>query len=169
MRIIQTVYNGYYFRSRLEAKWAVFFDAAGIQYNYEPEGYIMDNGATYLPDFYLPENDVYVEIKGKPLSDEEWNKIDSFAREKYDMPITGTRFRLLRDIPLKPPILCYMYVGPTEIANAFPGMDKPIYGCLVPGFWIPAKRIETIDDALLKARMARFEHGEKPRVANRWR
>ena len=34
---IETVYNGYRFRSRLEARWAVFFDAAGIEYEYEPE------------------------------------------------------------------------------------------------------------------------------------
>ena len=29
---IETVYNGYRFRSRLEARWAVFFDALGITY-----------------------------------------------------------------------------------------------------------------------------------------
>lgn len=61
---IETVYNGYRFRSRLEARWAVFFDAAGIKYEYEPEGFEAD-GVRYLPDFYLPELDdgVYVEVK----------------------------------------------------------------------------------------------------------
>lgn len=59
---IETVYNGYRFRSRLEARWAVFFDAAGIKYEYEPEGYEVD-GTRYLPDFYLPELDVHVEVK----------------------------------------------------------------------------------------------------------
>jgi hypothetical protein len=39
MRALETHYNGYRFRSRLEARWAVFFDACGIQYRYEPEGY----------------------------------------------------------------------------------------------------------------------------------
>ncbi len=38
IKAIDTVYNGYKFRSRLEARWAVFFDAAGIKYEYEPEG-----------------------------------------------------------------------------------------------------------------------------------
>lgn len=28
---IETHYNGYRFRSRLEARWAVFFDALGIK------------------------------------------------------------------------------------------------------------------------------------------
>lgn len=59
---IETFYNGYRFRSRLEARWAVFFDAAGIKYEYEPEGYEVD-GIKYLPDFYLPELDVHVEVK----------------------------------------------------------------------------------------------------------
>ena len=33
MKAIETEYNGYRFRSRLEARWAVFFDALGIEYN----------------------------------------------------------------------------------------------------------------------------------------
>jgi len=36
---IETLYNGYRFRSRLEARWAVFFDAIGLKYEYEVEGY----------------------------------------------------------------------------------------------------------------------------------
>ena len=39
---IETVYNGYRFRSRLEARWAVFFDEAEIPYEYEPEGFDVD-------------------------------------------------------------------------------------------------------------------------------
>lgn len=62
MQAIETVYNGYRFRSRLEARWAVFFDAGGIEYQYEPEGF-EHNGVKYLPDFYLPQFDTYVEIK----------------------------------------------------------------------------------------------------------
>ena len=59
---IETVYNGYRFRSRLEARWAVFFDAMGIKYEYEPEGFYID-GEKYLPDFFLPEINAFVEIK----------------------------------------------------------------------------------------------------------
>ncbi|HEX6827105.1 MAG TPA: hypothetical protein VF077_12380 [Nitrospiraceae bacterium] len=39
IKAIETQYNGYRFRSRLEARWAIFFDIAGIAYHYEPEGY----------------------------------------------------------------------------------------------------------------------------------
>ena len=59
---IQTQYDGYLFRSRLEARWAVFFDNAKIAYEYEPEGFDL-NGEYYLPDFYLPDFQIYVEIK----------------------------------------------------------------------------------------------------------
>lgn len=62
---IQTEYKGYLFRSRLEARWAVFFDALGIEWKYETEGYEID-GKRYLPDFWLPAADAWVEVKGDP-------------------------------------------------------------------------------------------------------
>lgn len=64
---IETVYNGYKFRSRLEARWAVFFDAVGIEYEYEPEGLILSDGTPYLPDFYLPQFHSYFEVKSKHI------------------------------------------------------------------------------------------------------
>ena len=60
---IETYYNGYRFRSRLEARWAVFFNATRISYIYEPEGFVLPDGTKYLPDFYLPDLDAYVEVK----------------------------------------------------------------------------------------------------------
>lgn len=48
---IQTSYKGYRFRSRLEARWAVFFDALGLNWAYEPEGFKTPDGVQYLPDF----------------------------------------------------------------------------------------------------------------------
>ena len=69
---IETVYNGYRFRSRLEARWAVFFDAAGIKYQYEPQGFVAEDGTKYLPDFYLPDFDIYCEVKPtRPGAQEE--------------------------------------------------------------------------------------------------
>lgn len=53
LKAIETQYNGYRFRSRLEARWAVFFDQLGLPYVYEPEGFNLD-GVHYLPDFQLP-------------------------------------------------------------------------------------------------------------------
>lgn len=77
---IETIYKGYRFRSRLEARWAVFFDAMGIPYVYEPEGFVLSDGTMYLPDFYLPDSDTYAEIKGV-MSDKDQNKIEQFMKD----------------------------------------------------------------------------------------
>ena len=69
---IETVYNGYRFRSRLEARWAVFFDTAGIAYEYEKEGFVLSDGTKYLPDFWLPQFECFFEVKGEyPTSNEK--------------------------------------------------------------------------------------------------
>lgn len=83
IKAIPTEYKGYRFRSRLEARWAVFFDTCGVEWEYEPEGYDLGNGLYYLPDFLLhgvqgrAEGDLYVEVKGKMTADDA-NKITRF-------------------------------------------------------------------------------------------
>jgi hypothetical protein len=67
MKVIETEYAGYRFRSRLEARWAVFFDHADIAWDYEPQGYevVTPIGrVNYLPDFWLPGLGQYAEVKG---------------------------------------------------------------------------------------------------------
>ena len=71
---IETRYKGYRFRSRLEARWAVFMDHLDIPWDYEPQGYIVD-GQPYLPDFLVRPDDkegaFWLEIKGTfPLEEE---------------------------------------------------------------------------------------------------
>lgn len=61
---LETHYAGYRFRSRLEARWAVFFDAAGIAWEYERQGFELSDGTRYLPDFWLPAVNLWVEVKG---------------------------------------------------------------------------------------------------------
>lgn len=77
---IETVYKGYKFRSRLEARWAVFFTALGLDWEYEKEGFDLGN-SWYLPDFWLPSWNVWVEIKS-PNPEDGWmcNPTD-FCRE----------------------------------------------------------------------------------------
>jgi hypothetical protein len=65
LKPIETRYKGCRFRSRLEARWAVFFDAMGVRWEYEKEGYHLSNGERYLPDFWLPELGVWIEVKGQ--------------------------------------------------------------------------------------------------------
>lgn len=80
LKPIETEYNGYRFRSRLEARWAVFFDTLGIKWEYEKEGYNLD-GVWYLPDFWLPDYCYWIEIKGTVPTDEEKEKAIRLAKE----------------------------------------------------------------------------------------
>lgn len=59
---IPTEYLGLTFRSRLEARWAVFFGTRGIPWEYEPARFKLAADDTYLPDFLLAGR-VIVEIK----------------------------------------------------------------------------------------------------------
>src|SRR6267378_3558413 len=74
IKAIETRYDNYKFRSRIEARWAVFFNTLKIPYMYEMEGFDLE-GTWYLPDFYLPNFDCWVEIKGVEPTQEEINKV----------------------------------------------------------------------------------------------
>lgn len=68
IKAIETAYKGHRFRSRLEARWAVFFDEIRLEWWYEPEGYIL-NAGWYLPDFFLPALQIHVEVKPTDSAD----------------------------------------------------------------------------------------------------
>ena len=85
---IGTYYNGYYFRSRLEARWAVFFDALGVRYEYEPIG-LVKNGIRYLPDFMVrchgcrgecghDSFPLFIDVKGE-MTELDGEKIKTFS------------------------------------------------------------------------------------------
>ena len=99
IKAIETEYNGYKFRSRLEARWAVFFDALGVKYEYEPEGYEGMDGIKYLPDFRLPEeNGVLVEVKGGDEAlEKDWDKIT--AAVDFNATPAGDGLLILGNIP----------------------------------------------------------------------
>jgi hypothetical protein len=68
---VATRYNGTLFRSRLEARYAVFFDAAGIDWQYEPVPPLVlkrtrrrGDSFWYLPDFVLPQTNTVCDVKG---------------------------------------------------------------------------------------------------------
>ena len=79
---IETHYKGYRFRSRLEARWAVFFDTLGEKWEYEYEGYSDKNGFAYLPDFVFDNpggTSYFIEIKAKPPTNHEIKKARTMA------------------------------------------------------------------------------------------
>ena len=175
IKAIETVYNGYRFRSRLEARWAVFFDACGYPWEYEPEGFNID-GIYYLPDFKVAFEDengdfntFWFEVKprDKFISEQEKRKINAFACacfEKKNRPITGYGdFILLDGTPEQK-----LYEGVVH-----PGIDgckwilEPIYRGrphFTDGTYEDAVSMLTCgrfgDSPYDKARQARFEHGE---------
>lgn len=94
---IDTHYDGHKFRSRIEAKWAVFFNSMDIEYLYEPEGFELPSGDRYLPDFYLPDvgmrstedTGVWIEVKSIIDSDSGWDgepfdTLTEFAKAKKE-------------------------------------------------------------------------------------
>lgn len=68
IKAIPTTYSGCEFESRLEARWAVFFDQIDVEWEYEPEGFKLPSG-WYLPDFWIPDWHAYVEIKPRECPD----------------------------------------------------------------------------------------------------
>ncbi len=58
-----TEYNGTKFRSTYEATYAEWLDKNNIKWQYEHWTFNLGD-TTYTPDFYLPEYDKYIEVKG---------------------------------------------------------------------------------------------------------
>lgn len=79
-RPIETRAYGHRFRSRTEARWAVFFTALGLRWEYEPEGFNID-GELYLPDFrvWTPQGEpIWYEVK--PLNVTADSKLEKLCK-----------------------------------------------------------------------------------------
>lgn len=100
---IETRYAGCLFRSRLEARWAVFFDTLGIEWQYEAQGYECttrcqlsgdgyDNRFRYLPDFWLPGLGLHAEVKASLTEPDLRRLLDAAAdlsENGHDLVIFG--------------------------------------------------------------------------------
>lgn len=144
---IKTFYKGIEFRSRLEARWARFFDACGVRWDYEQEGYELGDGRRYLPDFlvhnvgiYGSEKkgiyfDIYFEVKGA-MNQKDSEKIIAFSTRKLSENVIDTGLESVR-LYEKPLIL----VGniPQSITDMLTDNDNSVYkpafydfGCILP-------------------------------------
>lgn len=75
MQVKPTEFNGVLYRSRTEARWAMFLTVMGIHFTYEAEEFALGDGTIYhLPDFWLIDQDRFLEIKGELATPEEWHK-----------------------------------------------------------------------------------------------
>jgi hypothetical protein len=79
MRAIETVFRGVRYRSRIEARWAVAYTVLGVPFEYEREGFNLEGVGLYLPDFWLPEQHCWIEIKGQKPTGEEQAKCAALA------------------------------------------------------------------------------------------
>ena len=81
IRAIPTLYNGVQFRSRLEARWAAFFNLVGWRWDYEP---IDLKG--WAPDFALigRNEKIFVEVKPIIWPDNEKECI-KICEERHDL------------------------------------------------------------------------------------
>lgn len=97
---LPTTYSGVTFRSRVEARWAVFFDHLGVAWEYEPEGFELSPNRRYLPDFLLPElganGGTWFEVKGKAPTEAEERRCQDLASG------TGRRVLLAIRAPFPP-------------------------------------------------------------------
>lgn len=164
IKAIETRYKGYRFRSRLEARWAVFFDALDIEWQYEPEGFELPDGTRYLPDFYLPRFNGGLWCEVKPKGDPA-KKALAFSDE------AGKALLLLDGEPA-PRVYQLFYPGEPGIEVCFNEGYLPLTNqseqrlFLQPGYEDRDGRISEADfgsvlmAAVYSARSARFEHGQ---------
>jgi hypothetical protein len=105
---IETRYKGYRFRSRLEARWAVFFDAVGLAWEYEKEGFELSDGTRYLPDFFMPAWNMWFEVKPTAPSATEITKARLLSAGHWDK---GKPFRCVQIICGQPGVAQVRHEG----------------------------------------------------------
>jgi hypothetical protein len=159
MKSIQTQYRDYLFRSRLEARYAVFLDFCHEKWDYEAEGYDLDDGDRYLPDFWLPRLKCFLEVKAQYP-----NKREIRVCRKLQFH-TGNSVAICHGLP-------------TENEGLLFGFSNENGGMLTEDFtqWAVedgglALSTDTeivchpvICDAARAAKQARFEHNQYPRI-----
>jgi len=141
LKPIETRYKGYRFRSRLEARYAVFFDTIGLEWQYEPEGFDLGEAGLYLPDFYFPKLNIWIEIKGE-FSESGEAKAQALA------DATGKQV--------------YIAAGAVGVASWF--KYEPREAPKDIGLWLCSGDKDLYADAIDAARGARWEPGEKPQT-----
>jgi hypothetical protein len=162
IKAIDTRYNGHLFRSRLEARWAVFLDAVHCPFWYESDRFDLGT-STYLPDFRIideyPDSSWWLEIK--PTDPLGWER------------------QLCYELAKKTGEVVRMFVGPPECGkfhvlmwDRFSSVPKATAVNKPADFgWLFFKtgnqdrwknNPHFIGAALEDASSARFEYGQRP-------
>lgn len=186
---IETVYGGYRFRSRLEARWAVFLEHLGLKFDYEPEGFELPGGVRYLPDFWVhPQVDA--NNPRLPLIPGFWLEVKGEGEGSPSWPDTFSKASALAECSRSPVAL---FAGQIEVGQRGylfdHRQDRHSWSgklLAIPAYWTwcpwcqcvqPVTRLTDMEcmcwrirqfsgrpeSAALAAIQARFEHGERGR------
>ena len=183
MKAIPTIFKKIKFRSRTEARWAVFFENMKWNWEYEPQGYVLPRNIAYLPDFkvVLPDGvTLYAEVKAfefDDLGDEQIRKARLLASETKATVVL---------LPGTPECRIYNAVTANSADNTFIGtifQDYEPYLRVADSYWLAQATLDPTNGrmkfdfderkirkafgdgyakALEASRSARFEHGESP-------
>ncbi len=69
------------FKNRLEAQWAVFFDKLGVHWEYP--GLMLPGHNHYLPDFWLPKQQCWIDIRAERPTEDDILKAADLAFEVH--------------------------------------------------------------------------------------
>jgi hypothetical protein len=178
---IPTRYNGYTFRSRLEARYAVLFDELKIKYEYEKEGYEYE-GTRYLPDFWLPFQQIWIEVKGTTLTELDTKKVIELCRfsKRNVLVFVGDIGQIDHNRHTPHSLYQFAYVHPEDAERmkenpGYYGDSESVLKAVERGFGVKAcenaplyavcHALEFdsyyIDKAIQAMRSARFEFGQE--------
>lgn len=126
----ETIYKGVKFRTKLEARWAVFFDDCNAKWTYRPKTFDLGNGDYFTPEFLLENvhgrggDSLYVVVRTS-ISKEEERIIDKF--NKKDEVHKEYGYRLIKNKVLfvsnLPPIDLSDSRYYTQFGNSYEGTD----------------------------------------------
>jgi hypothetical protein len=152
IKAIQTRYKGFHFRSRSEARFAVFCDHCGIQWQYEAEGFNLGEDGLYLPDFWIATAQCWVEIKPTNEGHDETKKWKALVNGN---PGKGL---IVFNSDFERPLFWMMSAGTTVILNERRCISREhVMDVIVARLH---GNLTKVDSAVIAAKSARFEHGE---------
>jgi len=191
LKPIETTFAGYKFRSRLEARWAVFLSRLNVEYDYEIEGFdlgavrvpgsaigLLGKDAWYLPDFWLPTQRTWLEIKPvQPDASERERAARLAVASRYPVVIVVGAPWIVAERPTgydgnDSGYICFPdgitddfylltvcpYCG--TVAWCFSGWAGRL-PCSCPNDQQGVGDFARVQRAYLAARQARFEHGQQ--------
>ena len=90
-----SVYKDIIFRSKAEAKWAIFLNYLNIGFEYEFKK-IRGNNFLYIPDFWLPQQKIWIEVKNGDVTEEEKIKAVELSKQEENPVFIFNRFPIIQ-------------------------------------------------------------------------